>query len=226
MDPLYHRTRSGSAPPCCKLLQRRSVEAFPLFRAGTGECPHPLLVLREFRGGPFVHQVTAGLTMSFELSGAAMEYEAFKADQHRIFHEILAREPMRGIRELLDALALAAVPVAIASTSTARWVVPAVERLGLSDRFRTIVTADDVERRKPAPDVYLEAARRLGADPRRSVAIEDSGPGVAAATAAGMKTIAIPHWLTERHDLAGATLRVAHAGELTVEVLKGLACQP
>jgi HAD superfamily hydrolase (TIGR01509 family) len=161
-----------------------------------------------------------------ELSGAAMEYEGFKADQHRIFHQILAREPMRGIRELLDALALAAVPLAIASTSTARWVVPAVERLGLSDRFRTIVTADDVERRKPAPDVYLEAARRLGADPRRSVAIEDSGPGIAAATAAGMKTIAIPHWLTERHDLAGATLRVAHAGELTVEVLKRLACQP
>jgi len=161
-----------------------------------------------------------------ELSGVSMEYGVFKADQHRIFHDILAREPMRGIRDLLDALALADIPMAIASTSTARWVVPAVERLGLSDRFRTIVTADDVERRKPAPDVYLEAARRLGADPRRSVAIEDSGPGIAAATAAGMKTIAIPHWLTERHDLAAAALRVAHAGELTVEVLERLAGQP
>ena len=161
-----------------------------------------------------------------ELYGAAMEYDAFKAEQHRIFEDILAREPMRGIRELLDALARAGVPMAIASTSTARWVVPAVDQLGLSHRFRTIVTANDVERRKPAPDVYLEAVRRLDADPRRSVAIEDSGPGIAAATAAGMKTIAIPHWLTERHDLAGAALRVAHAGELTVEVLEQLACQP
>jgi len=63
--------------------------------------------------------------------------------------------------------------------------------------------------------VYLEAARRLGVDPTRSIAVEDSGPGITAARAAGMKTVAIPHWLTERHDLSAADLRVAHAGELT-----------
>jgi beta-phosphoglucomutase-like phosphatase (HAD superfamily) len=110
----------------------------------------------------------------------------------------------------------------VASTAPARWVVSSVGRLGLADRFQTIVTANDVERRKPAPDVYLESARRLGADPRRSVAIEDSGPGIAAATAAGMKTIAIPHWLTERHDLAPATLRVGSAGELSISLLERL----
>lgn len=64
---------------------------------------------------------------------------------------------------------------------------------------------------KPAPDVYLEAARRLRVDPARSIAIEDSGPGIAAAKAAGMKVVAIPHWLTERHDLSAADLRVTHA---------------
>jgi HAD superfamily hydrolase (TIGR01509 family) len=157
-----------------------------------------------------------------ERCGASMAYEDFKAEQHRIFHEILAREPMRGIRELLDALADAGVPTAVASTSSSRWVVPAVERLGLTDRFRTIVTANDVERRKPAPDVYIEAVRRLGADPRRSVAIEDSGPGIASASAAGLKTVAIPHWLTRTHDLAPAALRVEHAGELTLERLERL----
>ncbi len=156
------------------------------------------------------------------LTGVPLDFAAFKADQHRFFREIVAREPMRGIRDLLDVLAQAQVPLAIASTSPARWVVPAVGDLGLAAFFRTIVTADDVRRRKPAPDVYLEAARRLGADPARSVAIEDSGPGIASATAAGMKTIAIPHWLTESHDLAAATLQVAHAGELTVEVLEQL----
>ena len=87
-----------------------------------------------------------------ERCGAAMEYDVFKAEQHRIFHEIVAREPMRGIREQLDGLADAGVPTAVASTSSARWVVPSVERLGLTHRFRTIVTANDVERRKPAPD--------------------------------------------------------------------------
>ena len=157
-----------------------------------------------------------------ERCGAAMEYDAFKAEQRRIFYEVLEAQPMRGIRDLLDALAELGVPAAVASTSSARWVVPAVERLGLSDRFRTIVTANDVEHRKPAPDVYLEATRRLGADPRRSVAIEDSGPGIASATAAGLMTVAIPHWLTVRHDLAPATLRVAHAGELTVDLLDSL----
>src|SRR5262245_21481043 len=158
--------------------------------------------------------------------GAGLTYEAFKAEQRRLFREVLAREPMPGIRELLDALAIAGVPTAVASTSSTEWVVPSVERLGLHDRFRTIVTANDVARRKPAPDVYLEAARRLGAAPRRSVAIEDSGPGITAATAAGMKAIAIPHWLTERHDLARAALRVGSAAELTIEALERLACQP
>ena len=77
-------------------------------------------------------------------------------------------------------------------------------------------------RRKPAPDVYLEAARRLGIDPVRAIAIEDSAPGIAAGRAAGMKTVAIPHWLTERHDLSAADLTVAHAGELTLDRLAGL----
>ena len=97
-----------------------------------------------------------------------------------------------------------------------------VDGLGLTPLFGAIVTGDDVVRRKPAPDGYLEAARRLGADPARSMAIEDSGPGIVAARAAGMKTVAIPHPLTEGHDLTGADLRVAHAGELTVARLATL----
>ena len=90
--------------------------------------------------------------------------------------------------------------------------------IGLSSLIRTIVTGDEAIR-KPAPDVYLEALRRLGADASRSVAIEDSGPGIAAARAAGMRAIAIPHWLTERHDLDAADVRVTHAGDLSVDRL-------
>ena len=131
-------------------------------------------------------------------------------------------EPMRGIRDLLNALAAAGIPRAVASSGPARWVAPGIERLGLTPLFDAIVTGDDVVHRKPAPDGYLEAARRLGADPARSIAIEDSGPGIAAARAAGMKSVAIPHPLTEGHDLTGADLRVAHAGELTVARLATL----
>jgi HAD superfamily hydrolase (TIGR01509 family) len=157
-----------------------------------------------------------------ELCDDAPDYAAFKAEQHRLFSEVVAGEPMPGIRQLLETLAQSGVPTAIASTSGARWVVPSVERLGLANYFRAIVTGDDVIRRKPAPDVYLEAARRLGAEPGRAVAIEDSAPGVAAATAAGMKVVAIPHWLTERHDLGAAALRVRDARDITIEMLQRL----
>jgi HAD superfamily hydrolase (TIGR01509 family) len=157
-----------------------------------------------------------------ERSPNAPSRDAYHAERKRIFETLIPHEPMRGIRELLLALADAGIPAAIASTAPARWVVPSAERIGIRPLFRAVVTSDDVPRRKPAPDVYLEAARRLGADPARAVAIEDSGPGVTSARAAGMKTVAIPHWLTEGHDLSGADLRVGHAGELTLERLARL----
>lgn len=157
-----------------------------------------------------------------ERSTSAMTEEAYHAERRRLFNELVPRAPMPGIRELLLELGAARVPAAIASTSPARWVVPAASRIGVAPLFNAIVSGDDVARRKPAPDVYLEAARRVGADPRRSVAIEDSGPGIASARAAGMRTVAIPHRLTETHDLAGADLRVAHAGELTLARLARL----
>lgn len=155
-------------------------------------------------------------------SPRAPDRAAYHAERRRIFQTLVPSEPMRGIRELLDGLAAARVPAAVASTSPLRWVRPALERLGLLPRFDAVVSGDQVARRKPAPDVYLEAARRLRVEPAGSVAIEDSGPGVAAARAAGMKTVAIPHWLTESHDLTAADLRVAHAGELTVGRLSTL----
>jgi HAD superfamily hydrolase (TIGR01509 family) len=150
------------------------------------------------------------------------DWTSFEAERRRLFVSLIAGEPMCGIHGLLDALDRAGVPLAIASTAPRAWVHGAAERLGIHRRFRAIVTADDVERRKPAPDVYLEAVRRLRADPARTIAIEDSAPGVASAKAAGLKTVAIPHWLTERHDLSLADFRVRDAGELTLAQLETL----
>ncbi len=152
--------------------------------------------------------------------------EEYDAEKRRVFDALLAPAPMRGIRELLEALQRAGVPAAIASTSPSRWVVPAAERIGVASLFAAIVSGDDVRRRKPAPDVYLEAARRLHSDPTRAVALEDSAPGIASARAAGLRTVAIPHRLTEQHDLSAANLRVAHAGELTVGRLEQLVSSP
>lgn len=155
-------------------------------------------------------------------SADAPARDAYFEERHRLFREIVPAGPMRGIGELLTRLHEAGVPTAIASSAPSKWVVPAVEGIGMRPMFLTIVTGDAVAHRKPAPDVYLEAARRLGVDPAESIAIEDSGPGIAAALAAGMKTVAIPHWLTARHDLSGADLTVAHAGELTLARLAAL----
>ncbi len=152
-------------------------------------------------------------------ASAAPPRDEYFAERKRIFEEVVPAAPMRGVFDLLTQLNEAGVPTAIASSAPARWVVGAVERLGIRPLFGAVVTGDEVAHRKPSPDVYLEAARRLGVDPARSVAIEDSGPGITAARAAGMKAIAIPHWLTERHDLRAAHLTVAHAGELTLDRL-------
>ena len=68
-----------------------------------------------------------------------------------------------------------------------------LRHLGIREAFRAVVSSDEVARGKPAPDVYLEAAHRLGVDPRTAVAFEDSANGAAAARAAGMKVIAVPN---------------------------------
>jgi HAD superfamily hydrolase (TIGR01509 family) len=156
------------------------------------------------------------------LSTRAPALDAFDAERRRLFLELLPADPMPGIPALLDVLDREGVPVAIASTSPARWVMEAAARLGIVPRIRTIVTADDVVNRKPAPDVYLEATRRLQVAPARSVAVEDSGPGLAAALDAGLRTVAIPHRLTSQHDFSRAHLRLASATQLTLDVLRAL----
>lgn len=108
----------------------------------------------------------------------------------------LARTSARAyprMREFVERLAGEGVPLAVASGSSAEAISTILERTGLAAQLRTVVSADEVERGKPAPDVFLEAARRLGADPADCVVLEDAAPGAAAAHAAGMRCIAIPY---------------------------------
>ena len=101
-------------------------------------------------------------------------------------------EPMPGVRELLGALRARGVPVGLATNSGREFATRALRSAGLLDSFDAVVSAENVEYPKPAPDVYLEAAARLGADPAACVALEDSETGVAAARAAGMTVVGVP----------------------------------
>jgi len=97
------------------------------------------------------------------------------------------------MRAFVELLAAEGVPMAVASGSSAAAIDAILAGTGLDAYLRTTVSADEVDRGKPAPDVFLEAARRLGADPADCVVLEDAAPGAAAAHAAGMRCIAIPY---------------------------------
>jgi HAD superfamily hydrolase (TIGR01509 family) len=110
----------------------------------------------------------------------------------RVLEQIRAAVPWRpGARELLAALREAGVPTALVTMSIGRMAQHVAGAMGFA-AFDAIVSGDQVSSGKPDPECYLLAAKLLGVDPARSVAIEDSEYGVAAAVASGMATIAVP----------------------------------
>ena len=112
-----------------------------------------------------------------------------------LMHEQLQREVAGrpGAVELVQRLR-GRVPLGLASNSPHRLVDVALASAGLTDAFEAIVTSDDVEHAKPAPDIYLEVCRRLGVAPADALALEDSAAGIAAAKAAGLACIAVPQF--------------------------------
>ncbi len=97
-----------------------------------------------------------------------------------------------GAAEILDFLRQRGLPLAVATSSSRRTVESHLGKAGLLDRFHAVAARDDVERGKPHPDLYLEAARRLGVAPQHCIAFEDSNTGLTAAHAAGTMAIMVP----------------------------------
>jgi HAD superfamily hydrolase (TIGR01509 family) len=125
-----------------------------------------------------------------------------------------------GAVELVAALQAAEVPIGVASNSPHVLVDASLRSAGLQDAFGAVVSAQDVAHGKPAPDVYLEACRRLGADPARSVALEDSPTGVEAARAAGVHVIGVPS--LEGVELPGADTEASSLRAPVVYAVLGL----
>lgn len=113
--------------------------------------------------------------------------------------------------------------LALASSSNRPLIDAVLRRAGITDLFATTVSSEEVARGKPAPDVFLEAARRLGVTAERCVAVEDSSNGLRAAGAAGMRLIAFPnsHYPPAPDALALADVVLASLDELTPALARG-----
>lgn len=130
-------------------------------------------------------------------------------------------EPNDGVSELLGRLRKAKIRVALASSASSERVPIFLERLGLVGAFEVVINGEEVSHSKPAPDIYLLAARRLGLEAQDCVAIEDAKNGVDSAKAAGMKVIGYKAHHGEQ-DLSAANLIVSDFSDITENVLSAL----
>jgi HAD superfamily hydrolase (TIGR01509 family) len=140
-----------------------------------------------------------------ELTGLGFDWHDLDARrQQEIMRDLTHEGPMRGAVAMLEKLTAAGIPQAVVSSSSHRWVDGWLGKLGLAGHFQTVVCRGDAPRIKPAPDLFLEAARRLGLTPADCLVIEDSVNGLISAQAAGMPVWVIPNRVTEGLDFGAA----------------------
>jgi HAD superfamily hydrolase (TIGR01509 family) len=131
-------------------------------------------------------------------------------------------KPIEGIPGLLAALRQAALPCAVASSSSPSFINAALGKTGIRPFFSVIVSGEEVAKSKPEPDVFLKAAELLGVAPENCVVIEDSGNGVVAAKRAGMKCAAYKNPSSLRQDISLADVVADRISQITVEGLRAL----
>lgn len=140
-----------------------------------------------------------------ELTGRGFDWHDLDARrQQEILRDLTHEGPMPGVVACLENLTAAGVPLAVVSSSSHHWVDGWLAKLGLAGYFHTTVCRGDAPRIKPAPDLFVEAARRLGVVPAACLVIEDSHNGLTAARAAGMPAWVVPNRVTAGLDFTAA----------------------
>jgi putative hydrolase of the HAD superfamily len=125
-----------------------------------------------------------------------------------------------GLRALLTDASSRGLKLAVCSSSTPKWVIGHLGRLGLLPFFDHVQCRDRPElRAKPAPDLYLAACRGLGVRGEEAIAFEDSRNGMLAAQAAGMRCVVVPNELTVAMDLTGADHRFESLATVSLQML-------
>jgi HAD superfamily hydrolase (TIGR01509 family) len=159
-----------------------------------------------------VYERMVGLRLSDSAKLVAQHYglpvppEEVAQARDALFLDLILRDPhpMPGLHRLLEALSGRGLRLAVATSAHQGYAPRLLTALNIRQRFEVIVTGDQVEHGKPAPDIYLHAASRLGLEPRACLVIEDAPQGVAAAKAAGMACVAVPNTTTMQGDFQRA----------------------
>lgn len=159
---------------------------------------------------------TTAVYFAERLGRPLAEGRALVEEMTDLMYEQLQRQvdARPGAVELVERLR-GRLPLALASNSPNRLVEAALRAADLTAAFDAVVTSDDVANPKPAPDVYLEACRRLGVAPEDALALEDSPSGIAAAKAAGLACIAVPQFAEA--DVSAADRVIDSLEELLAE---------
>lgn len=130
--------------------------------------------------------------------------------------------PITGIPELIDELKIRKIPIAVASSSPRRFIEEVLSKFKIAHEFNCIVSGEEVPKGKPAPDVYIEAAKQLNVNPRKCLVLEDSRNGIAAAKAAGMRCIGYVNANSGNQDLSTADFIIQSIDEiLTKDLISG-----
>jgi HAD superfamily hydrolase (TIGR01509 family) len=170
---------------------------------------------------PAVGAVTPDWVSELEgRAGRRLDRDVLVAARRAHSAELLTTVSMlSGVAALVAQAHGAGVPCGLASNSPAVWVEGHLARLGLTERFDVVVTADRVARPKPDPEPYLAAVDALRAAPVDSVALEDSSVGIESARAAGLFTVAVPGPMSAHHDFEPADLVVTSLADVTLDDL-------
>lgn len=139
-------------------------------------------------------------------NGLDETFESIRDEYFEIFFELIDRHiaPMPGLLDLLDHIEARDLPKGVATSSERSYLQNLLGRFELTDRFHMTLTAEDVTRGKPNPEIYLRAAENLGVEPAEMLVLEDSEAGTRAAAAAGAHIISVPHEHSRHQDFSAA----------------------
>jgi len=149
-----------------------------------------------------------------------LDAAAIRARRWQCKLELVAAQPLlAGVADYIAAGTRLGLTLGVASSSSRAWVVGHLDRLGVTDQFAAITTADDVTRVKPHPDIYVASAAALGVRPDEAIALEDAPNGLLAAKQAGLFCVAVPNLLTRQLPLDHADLRITSLADVPLESL-------